>query len=191
MSWSGGSATARSGTSSVTPTRPRRSPPPTSRSSDDGSPAPLTALSEKERERALDRFRLLRPHLEDGVPLTRLAETDGIALRTAQRWVQRYRAQGLAGLARRPRADRGATAFPPELIGLIEGLALQRPPPTAAAIHRRLDRGHRTWLADAQLCHRRRHRPPPRSRPRLPLPRGREALSGAIRSSPPSRSGQA
>jgi putative transposase len=72
------------------------------------------------------------------VPLTRLPETDGIALRTAQRWVQRYRAQGLAGLARRPRADRGATAFPPELIGLIEGLALQRPPPTAAAIHRRV-----------------------------------------------------
>jgi putative transposase len=50
--------------------------------------------------------------------------------------VQRYRAQGLAGLARRPRADRGTTTFPPELIGLIEGLALQRPRPTAAAIHR-------------------------------------------------------
>lgn len=70
--------------------------------------------------------------------LTRVAQIEGIALRTAQRWVQRYRAQGLAGLARRPRADRGATTFPPELIGLIEGLALQRPPPTAAAIHRRV-----------------------------------------------------
>lgn len=72
------------------------------------------------------------------MPLTRLAEAEGIALRTAQRWVQRYRAQGLVGLARRPRPDRGMTAFPPELIGLIEGLALQRPRPTAAAIHRRI-----------------------------------------------------
>ena len=72
------------------------------------------------------------------MPLTRLARTEGIALRTAQRWVQRYRAQGLAGLARRPRADRGTTTFPPELIRLIEGLTLQRPRPTAATIHRRI-----------------------------------------------------
>ena len=55
------------------------------------------------------RFSVLRPHLEDGVPLTRLAEAEGMALRTAQRWVQRYRAQGLAGLARRP-----APPTPPE-----------------------------------------------------------------------------
>jgi putative transposase len=72
------------------------------------------------------------------VPLTHIAQTEGMALRTAQRWVQRYQVQGLAGLVRRPRADRGRTAFPSELIRLIEGLALQRPPPTAAAIHRRV-----------------------------------------------------
>jgi putative transposase len=81
---------------------------------------------------------VLRPHLEDGVPLTRLGQAEGIAPRTAQRWLQRYRAKGLAGLARQPRADRGTTKFPPELIGLIEGLVLQRPRPTAAAIHRRI-----------------------------------------------------
>lgn len=95
-------------------------------------------LSEQERERALERFRLLRPHLEEGVPLTRLARAEGIPLRTAQRWLQRYRARGLVGVARRPRADRGTRRFPDALIGLIEGLALQRPRPTAAAIHRRI-----------------------------------------------------
>jgi putative transposase len=95
-------------------------------------------LSEEQRERALDRFRLLRPHLEEGVPLTRLAQAEGIVLRTAQRWLQRYRTQGLAGLARRLRADLGTTKFPAELIRLIEGLALQRPCPTAATIHRRV-----------------------------------------------------
>ncbi|MEX2501766.1 MAG: Mu transposase C-terminal domain-containing protein, partial [Trueperaceae bacterium] len=70
--------------------------------------------------------------------LTRLARTEGIALRTAQRWVQRYRAQGLAGLARRPRADRGTRTFPPDLIRLIEGLALRTPRPTVAAVHRQV-----------------------------------------------------
>ncbi len=68
----------------------------------------------------------------------RLAQAEGIALRTAQRWLQRYRAHGLAGLARQPRADRGTTGFPPELIRLIEGLALRTPRPTVAAIHRRV-----------------------------------------------------
>lgn len=72
------------------------------------------------------------------MPLTRVAQGEGIPLRTAQRWLQRYRAQGLVGLVRRPRADRGTTKFPAELIGLIEGLALQRSRPTAAAIHRRV-----------------------------------------------------
>src|SRR3954471_20872735 len=95
-------------------------------------------LSEEERAQAFARFAALRPHLEDGIPLTRLAHSEGIALRTLERWLQRYRARGLAGLARRPRAGRGKTSFPEELIGLIEGLALQRPPPTAAAIHRRV-----------------------------------------------------
>ncbi len=36
---------------------------------------------------ALARYRLLRPALEEGVPLARLAREAGIPLRTAQRWV--------------------------------------------------------------------------------------------------------
>jgi putative transposase len=85
----------------------------------------------------MERYRLLRPHLEEGVPLARLAREQGIVLRTAQRWLRRYRAQGLVGLARQPRPDRGTRAFPPDLVRLIEGLALQVPPQSVAAIHRR------------------------------------------------------
>ena len=44
-------------------------------------------------------------------------------------------------MIRRPRSDRGTTAFPPKLIGLIEGLALRTPRPTVAAIHRRVAAG--------------------------------------------------
>jgi transposase len=44
--------------------------------------------------------------------LTRLARAEGIALRTAERWVHRYRQHGLAELARRPRADRGERREP-------------------------------------------------------------------------------
>ncbi len=68
---------------------------------------PLTILSESERDRALERFHILEPFLEGGVPLTRVAADQGVPLRTLQRWVAKYRDSGLVGLSRTPRKDRG------------------------------------------------------------------------------------
>jgi putative transposase len=93
-------------------------------------------LDAPRREQAMARFAVLRPHLQDGVPLARAASDAGVAVRTAQRWLARYRACGLAGLARTSRADTGRRRLPAELPGLIEGLALRKPRPTVAAIHR-------------------------------------------------------
>jgi putative transposase len=59
-------------------------------------------------------------------------------LRTAERWAQRYRQHGLAGLARKPRRDRGQRRLTEELRSLIEGLALRRPRPSLAAITRQV-----------------------------------------------------
>ena len=69
--------------------------------------SPLNALSEAERALAFERFELLRPALEGGVPLARVARDQGIALRTAQHWARQYRRDGLAGLVRKGRSDRG------------------------------------------------------------------------------------
>jgi putative transposase len=92
-----------------------------------------------ERDKALARFQLIRPFLEDGVPLTRIALERGLSIRTAQEWVQRYRAAGLMGLARRARADRGTRrCVPAPLQQLIEGLALRVPRASIAAIHRQV-----------------------------------------------------
>jgi putative transposase len=96
-------------------------------------------LSDAERTRAANRFHLLQPFLEEGVPLTALVQPEGPSLRTLRSWVTRYRQEGLAGLARRPRSDRGASRVVlPEVRQLIEGLALQRPRPTVASIYRRI-----------------------------------------------------
>ena len=70
------------------------------------------------------------------MPLARLAGHGGVAARTLQWWAARYRTDDLAGLGRSERADRGARQFPQELQLLIEGLALKRPPPSIATIHR-------------------------------------------------------
>ena len=97
-----------------------------------------TDLSEAARQQALARFRVLRPHLEDGVPLVRIAQTAAVPLRTLHRWRHAYRHAGLVGLARKPRADRDYPHLPPALIALIEGLALRTPRASAAAIHRQV-----------------------------------------------------
>lgn len=46
---------------------------------------------------------MLRPHLQDGVPLAAAVRHAGEPQRTAQRWLARYRAGALAALARAER----------------------------------------------------------------------------------------
>ncbi len=84
------------------------------------------------------RMAVLGPHLYDGVSLTVTARRAGVSLRTAQRWLAAYRAEGSAGLTRSRRADRGSPRMPDELVELTEGLALRRPPPKIAQIYRQV-----------------------------------------------------
>src|SRR5512143_2083823 len=100
-----------------------------------GGTAGLTA---QERDLALGRFHILRPCLEDGVPLARVAEQNHLSERTVRRWAERYRQFGLAGLCRKGRADKSKRRMSPTLEHLIEGLALQKPRLTAAAVHRQV-----------------------------------------------------
>jgi putative transposase len=93
-------------------------------------------LPESARQLALDRFGLLRPCLEDGVPLAQVARQQGLQLRRLQRWLRAYRRQGLAGLARKPYPDRGHRLLSADLEQLVEGLALRRPRLSCAAVHR-------------------------------------------------------
>lgn len=68
------------------------------------------------------RFKILRPYLEDGVPLARIARERGMTPRTLERWVARHRSEGLAGLARREGEDKGRHRLPERLRLFVEGL---------------------------------------------------------------------
>ena len=57
----------------------------------------LATLSEAGRAEAHRRWLVLRAHLEDGVPLTRVASQSAIPHRTLQGWLARYRAAQDAG----------------------------------------------------------------------------------------------
>ena len=96
----------------------------------------LAACTEEERQEAMGRFAVLRPHINDGVPLPEAARDAGVPLRSVQRWLARYRATGLAGLVRAPRSDTGHRKLPAARVDMIEGLALRQPRPSVAAMPR-------------------------------------------------------
>ena len=103
------------------------------------APVALTSLSEEQRAEAHARFELLRPVLEEGVSQAHIVRTHQLLKSAVQRWVKRYREQGLAGLVTTERKDKGkARILPDQAITLVEGLALQTPPRSAAAIHRQV-----------------------------------------------------
>src|SRR5215472_2693385 len=95
----------------------------------------LTGLTEEARKLALDRFRLLQPHLEDDRPLKAVAASAGIPFRTAQRLAALYQQFGLAGLPRKKPTDDGQhREISAKLKEVVEGIALQKPPLPVAAI---------------------------------------------------------
>jgi len=103
-----------------------------------GAATSLAVLNERQRGQAMARFDVLRPYLEEGVPLLRAAGDAGVPIRTAERWLARYRQGGLASLVRSTRRDTGTHRSPADLVALVEGMALKRPRSSAAAIHRRV-----------------------------------------------------
>ena len=73
----------------------------------------------------MERFDVLRSVLEDESHSPDCRQHQ-LSLRTLQRWIQCYHTEGLAGLSRKRRTDRGDhRCLPPELHQFVEGLALQ------------------------------------------------------------------
>lgn len=102
-------------------------------------PSSFTALSEAQRAQAAERLALIRPALEEGVSQVQLARLHHLSLSTVQRWMRQYREQGLAGLARAPRSDRGTPrGLAPDVMCWIEELARQASARSIAFIHRQV-----------------------------------------------------
>jgi len=99
----------------------------------------FSQLPAAQQELALQRFQIIQPFLEGRVLLTYIVRTHRLALRTARRWVQRYRADGLAGLVRSIRADRGTRrGMSLEMQQFIQELVQREGEASVASLHRRV-----------------------------------------------------
>ena len=94
-------------------------------------------MSDVERKLALERYKLLEPHLHNGRELRSVSEGSDVSFRTLQRWVAAFKREGLAGLVRKGRIDSGERrTVTPRLCEVIEGLALEKPPLPLTSVHR-------------------------------------------------------
>ena len=82
---------------------------------------------------------MIEPYLDGAQTLATVARDADVTLRTAQRWVERYRRDGLSSLSRKERIDQGSRrVISNRMLETIEGLALERPRVPIAAIYREL-----------------------------------------------------
>ena len=106
----------------------------------------LSSIDSQERSEALKKFEIIKPFLEDSIPLAKISRTTGIASRTLWRWVGAYKERGLLGLTRQKRSSSNSS-IPAEMREFIEGLALQSSGRTTASIKREVDKfgTQRNW----------------------------------------------
>lgn len=87
----------------------------------------------------IDKHKLILPIVEREVAAITISESSGIPARTLRRWAKRFSDMGLPGLERSKRDDTGSPRIlTGELAGLVQGLALQKPPLSISSIHRKI-----------------------------------------------------
>jgi putative transposase len=97
---------------------------------------PLTAYSEKQRETAKEKYKVIAPYLQNEKTLTVITEETGIAKRTLQYWIRDYKQFGLKGLIRKTRSDAGKILSELEVVVSIEQLILKYKRNSLTSIHR-------------------------------------------------------
>lgn len=95
----------------------------------------LFEASEKDRSTALHRYKIIEPFITGRASLSSLSKEYSISRSTLTRWVERYQDQGLLGLVRKKRTDRGINKIPDVILHGIETLVLHKPHLPIARIH--------------------------------------------------------
>jgi putative transposase len=89
---------------------------------------------------ALDILRMLKRHFDKGVTIHALAEETGLSERTFYRAIRSFKSDGVQGLQRNPRSDKGShRKISDDVKKAIEGLCLRDPKPPIAWVCREIE----------------------------------------------------
>ncbi|MBC1211098.1 Mu transposase C-terminal domain-containing protein [Listeria booriae] len=99
---------------------------------------PLTAYPEQVRELAVHRYKVIEPYLLHEKTCKHIIEETGLSERTIWYWISQYRMDGLKGLLREPRKDKGSIRVAREVKEQTTKLLLQHKKRSIASIHREM-----------------------------------------------------
>ena len=93
-------------------------------------------LTVEERDRAYQKYQLIESYLNNSCSLKSISKRSNIPLRTLSSWVEKYKRDGLLGLARQSRKDKGMLRkLNQEIVKLTEALYLEYPASSCANIY--------------------------------------------------------
>lgn len=99
--------------------------------------AALSQIDEKGRDEAHRKYKILEPFLNKNIPLKIISKKSGVPVRTLNLWLRKYKDNGLKGLARKYRRDKGTPRiYDLDLQKRVEGLYLNNSKLSSASIHR-------------------------------------------------------
>lgn len=85
---------------------------------------------------ALDKFKIIKPHLEEGITVQQISSAKNISIRTLNNWIKSYRTDGFSGLERKRRSDLNTRKVIDEISQkMVTALALQKPKLSITTIH--------------------------------------------------------
>ncbi len=99
---------------------------------------PLTSYSEVQRQKALDKYWLIAPYLNQEKSLKSIAEETNITKRTLQNWISKYEQFGLKGLIRKSRKDSGEFKIEKNVMDVIKNLIINHRRNSVSSIHRKI-----------------------------------------------------
>ena len=103
----------------------------------------LDRKSKAQQNKPLHRYKIIQPFLQGEQALDNICNNHSISLRTVRRWIADYKKQGLQGLTKKLRKDKGTRRVCSlEIQQLIEGLYLQYSHLSMCSIHERLKLTH-------------------------------------------------
>lgn len=86
---------------------------------------------------ALERYKTIEPFLQRNATLEDISKEKNIPVRTLYNWVKAVKQKGLSGVAPKQRSDKGQRRVAQEeIVSLIQGLFLRKPPVPIRTIHR-------------------------------------------------------
>ncbi|WP_249871616.1 Mu transposase C-terminal domain-containing protein [Oceanobacillus saliphilus] len=99
---------------------------------------PLTSYSEDQRQKAMNKYKLISPYLNHEKNLKTIAEESGVSKRTLQYWIGKYQQFGLIGLIRKNRTDSGIFKVEKEVQEEIKNLIISHKRNSVTSIHRKI-----------------------------------------------------